>query len=397
MRKKIISGFVILLSLSTYAQNSSMKTLSLEDLSAFRPHAGNWQIVGDVMMNPKVDIHHEPAKPVEETEKKKKSKQEKAIPVETPKAVTFTAGKGILLNNNDETKKDNLVTVFEHGDLELELEVMLPKGSNSGLYLQGRYEVQLFDSWGVKNAKYSDIGGIFRNWEKESGKIYMGKAPLSNPCKAPGLWQSLKISFRAPKFDMSGRKIANAQFASVVLNGIKIHDHVEVPLPTGGPIENNEKSTGQLMIQGDHGAVAFRNIRYKVMRDINISITDLSYKTYKGNFKEVAQFATAKPIKSGTSKELTCEVLEDENGYGLIYKGTVTVPEEGDYTFIAGYSGGIVLTINDETLVNVQRPDSGGQVFGTLRLKAGNYPIVIANFKDASWMPPRLGLTDHSC
>ncbi len=147
MRKKIISGFVILLSLSTYAQNSSMKTLSLEDLSAFRPHAGNWQIVGDVMMNPKVDIHHEPAKPVEETEKKKKSKQEKAIPVETPKAVTFTAGKGILLNNNDETKKDNLVTVFEHGDLELELEVMLPKGSNSGLYLQGRCEVQLFDSW----------------------------------------------------------------------------------------------------------------------------------------------------------------------------------------------------------------------------------------------------------
>ena len=218
-------------------------------------------------------------------EGKKKNKKAKDTPATPqPQAVTFSQGKGVLLNMNDGTKKDNLVSTFEHGDIELELEVMIPKGSNSGIYLQGRYEIQLLDSWGVLDAKYSDIGGIYRNWEKEPGKIYMGKAPLSNPAKAPGLWQKMKISFRAPKFDSSGKKIANARFVSVELNGVKIHDNVEVPLPTGGPLENNEKPCGPLMIQGDHGPVAFRNINYRLMKDIKFSLTDISYKTYKGEF-----------------------------------------------------------------------------------------------------------------
>ncbi|MBK5279956.1 MAG: DUF1080 domain-containing protein [Bacteroidia bacterium] len=228
-------------------------------MSDFKPQAGNWQIVGDVTMNPNIDIH--PPKVVAPVEQKKKGKRVKEQPAaEHPKAVSFSAGKGILLNLNDETSKDNLITTFEHGDIELELEVMIPKGSNSGIYLQGRYEVQLLDSWGVKDPAYSDIGGIYRNWETEKGKIYMGKAPITNPAKAPGLWQKFKISFRAPKFNASGEKIANAKFVSVELNGVKIHDNVEVPLPTGGPVHNNEKPTGPLMIQGDHGPVAFLSL-----------------------------------------------------------------------------------------------------------------------------------------
>jgi hypothetical protein len=64
----------------------------------------------------------------------------------------------------------------------------------------------------------SDIGGIYLNWEKEKGKIYLGKAPLSNPAKAPGLWQKLKITFHAPRFDAAGKKIANSRFVSVDLS-----------------------------------------------------------------------------------------------------------------------------------------------------------------------------------
>ena len=91
--------------------------------------------------------------PVVETKKKGKKSREVQQPVAVkPQAVTFQAGTGILLNINDNVKKTNLVSVFEHGDIELEFEVMLPKGSNSGIYLQGRYEVQLFDSWGVKTS-----------------------------------------------------------------------------------------------------------------------------------------------------------------------------------------------------------------------------------------------------
>ncbi|NJO01592.1 MAG: DUF1080 domain-containing protein [Bacteroidia bacterium] len=97
----------------------------------------------------------------------------------------YQDGQGILINMNNDTLKDHLLTTWEHGDIELELEVMVPKGSNSGIYLQGRYEVQLLDSWGKADPAYSDIGGIYRNWETEPAKIYAGKAPSPMPPKPP--------------------------------------------------------------------------------------------------------------------------------------------------------------------------------------------------------------------
>jgi hypothetical protein len=384
----------LVLALAGATVQAQVKNLTLEDMSAFKTQAGNWRIVGDVTMDPTIDVHEHEAAPVEES--KKKSKKSKDQPVAKPQAVTFQPGKGILLNINDNVTKDNLVTAFEHGDIELELEVMLPKGSNSGIYLQGRYEVQLLDSWGVKDAKYSDIGGIYRNWESEKDKIYMGKAPLSNPAKAPGLWQKMKISFRAPRFDAAGKKIANARFVSVELNGVKIHDNVEVPLPTGGPIENNETASGPIMIQGDHGPVAFRNIQYKLMKEVKFSLSDITYKTYYGNFKTVSDFTSLKPSASGSIPELTCEVLENENAYGSSYAGNITVPEDGTYNFIISFTGGGVFTLNNQTMVDLQRADGWVRKGAPITLKAGTYPFEIFNYKDASWMPPRLGLSVES-
>lgn len=374
-----------------YGQDDSIKKLSLTDMSEFKSQAGNWQIVGDVAMNPMVDIHEHAEQPAPET--RKKNKKEKVQPVpQKPQAVTHQAGTGILLNLNDKTRKDNLVSVFEHGDIELELEVMLPKGSNSGIYLQGRYEVQLLDSWGVKDPSFSDIGGIYRNWETEKGKIYMGKAPLANAAKAPGLWQKMKISFRAPKFNDKGEKIANARFVSVELNGVRIHDNVEVPLPTGGPIENNEKAMGPLLIQGDHGPVAFRNIKYRLMKDVVFALSDINYKTFYGSFKTISEFSSLKPSESGSIPELTCEVLTNENAYGVIYTGNITVPEDGTYEFQVAYTGGGRLVINNKVANEFQRPDGWQFEKSTIALKAGKYPFEYYNYKDASWMPPRLGL-----
>ncbi len=391
MRKKLFVVCIVLLSATAYAQDNTVKSLPLDDMSAFKPQAGNWQIVGDVTMDRSIEVHHETA-PAPATEEKKKKKSKEA-PVATPQPVTFTAGKGILLNMNDNARKDNLVTAFEHGDIELDLEVMIPKGSNSGIYLQGRYEVQLLDSWGVKSPAYSDIGGIYRNWEREPGKIYMGKAPLSNPAKAPGLWQKMRISFRAPKFDASGTKIANARFVYVDLNGVRIHDNVEVPLPTGGPVENNEKAMGPLMIQGDHGPVAFRNIHYKLLKTLTASVSDISYKSFQGSFGEVDDFATLKPTKQGKLPELTVEVLDDEDLYGIIFNGNVTVPEDDTYIFELARTGGVVFKVNNQVLIDEQRKDAGGFKKASIALKAGTYPFEIANFKGASWMPPILGLT----
>lgn len=394
MLKRCFVVFMILSGFALRAQDSQMKTLPLNDMSAFKPQAGNWQIVGDVSMDRTVDIHGEekkPAAPVDDSKKKKKSKETEAAPAK-PKAVVVKAGTGVLLNQNDDVKKTNLQSVMEHGDIELELEVMLPKGSNSGIYLQGRYEVQLLDSWGVKDPKYSDIGGIYRNWEREPGKIYMGKAPLSNPAKAPGLWQSLKIVFKAPRFDASGNKVANARFVSVELNGVKIHDNVEVPLPTGGPVENNEKAMGPLMIQGDHGPVAFRNIRYKLMEDLKITLGEVSYKTYRGVFKSFEELTAAKPVKTGTSKELSIEVVDDENEYGAAFTGNITVPKDATYEFLFFFSGGGKLVVNNQTLVDIARTDARGRTRKEITLKAGTYPFEIYNFKGASWLPARLGL-----
>jgi hypothetical protein len=170
MLKKPFYLLLIVISLGAHAQQKNMKELPLNDLSSFRDQAGNWSIVGDVTMDRNIDVHPVPAEtPAPSTKKGKKSKSPEAPP--KPKAVTFTAGSGVLLNMNDDSKKDQLVTQLTHGDLDLEFEVMLPKGSNSGVYLQGRYEVQLLDSWGVKKPAYSDIatGRPIRprfTWEK---------------------------------------------------------------------------------------------------------------------------------------------------------------------------------------------------------------------------------------
>jgi hypothetical protein len=393
IRFAILTSISLLVFVSVQAQTSPLTPLPLDDMSAFREQAGNWQIVRDVFMDPTVDIHHPvttPA-PAPEAKKGKKVKQVPAPPA--PQAVTFQPGTGVLLNMNDDKKKSHLITNLQHGDIELELELMLPKGSNSGIYLQGRYEVQLFDSWGERNPKFSDIGGVYRNWEKEPGKIYMGKAPLSNPSKAPGLWQKMRIVFHAPRFDASGKKIANARFVLVQLNGVTIHDNVEVPLPTGGPLENNETAKGPLMIQGDHGPVAFRNIRYMITSELTANVSKLSYKAYKGRFNEVAAFESLKPVKSGTMGELTCEVLDDEDEFGLTYQGTIEVPRDDRYQFMLAYAGGGVLVVNGQTIIDFQRGDSWRQDIGSLDLKAGLHSFTIHYLKAASWLPPRLGLS----
>lgn len=361
--------------------------LELNDMSAFRPQAGNWKIVGDVTMDPNVDIHE---KSIEAPSPK--GKKNATLPAAPRQAVITKSGTGILLNENADSQKDNLVTAFEHGDIDLELELMLPKGSNSGIYLQGRYEIQLLDSWGVTSPKFSDIGGIFRNWESDPAKVYRGKAPLSNPSKAPGLWQKMKIVFRAPRFDDGGRKISNARFVSVELNGVKIHDNVEVPLPTGGPLENNEKEMAPLMIQGDHGPVAFRNIKYRLPKEIQVSLSNLEYQVFKGSFSSLDQLLVSKPVRSAKTSELSIQAVDADNDYGIIYKGNVTVPADDIYEFQLAFTGGVKLVVNGEEAVNVDRGDAGGRRSKSIALKSGTYPFEIHNFKYAGWMPPRLGL-----
>ena len=365
-----------------------MKTLPLKDLSQFKDQAGNWQIVGGVTMDPTKDIH----KKEEVVEKKKKKKAKKAVqPSAGP--VQFTQGEGILLNMNDDVKKDHLVTNWEHGDIDLELEVMLPKGSNSGIYLQGRYEVQLLDSWGKQNPSFGDIGGIYRNWEKDPEKSYMGKAPFTNAARAPGLWQKLYISFKAPRFNDKGEKISNATFIKVTLNGVVIHDNVEVPKHTGGPIEKNETAKGPLMIQGDHGPVAFRNIRYLAYEAQPVRTSNITYDYYEGEFGKIQDFLDGKPVNSGSGNKISWEYSSKEDLFGLVISGNLEVPKDGTYHFTIRCNGGARLAIDDQTVVDHDvwhRINERGR--GSKTLTAGSHAFKVYYFKNINWLSPGLGL-----
>ena len=126
---------------------------------------------------------------------------------------------------------------------------MVPKGSNSGIYLMGRYEIQILDSFGRQKLGMGDMGAI-----------YGVAIPTLNACKKPGEWQKYVIDFQAPRFD-GKKKTGNAKFLKVELNGQVIHDNIEVTKGATGGALGGEVPMGPLMFQGDHGPVAFRNIR----------------------------------------------------------------------------------------------------------------------------------------
>ena len=118
---------------------------------------------------------------------------------------------------------------------------------NSGVYVQGRYEVQILDSYGLKS-KNNDCGAI-----------YEVAAPKENACKAPSVWQSFDIDFTAPVFE-NGKKTEPARM-TVHHNGVKIHDDVPIPVDnTRAGLGGDPSKPGPILLQ-DHGhPVQFRNV-----------------------------------------------------------------------------------------------------------------------------------------
>jgi hypothetical protein len=173
-------------------------------------------------------------------------------------------GSGILVNG-PAGKTTDIYTILAHADCEVHIEFTVPKGSNSGVYFQGRYEVQVFDSFGKNEETFTDCGGIYARWIDNQN--VEGHAPRTNASKAPGEWQSFDVRFTAPKFDQDGKKTANARFDWVKHNGVLIHENVEVNGPTRAAMDDTkEVPVGPLMLQGDHGPVAYRNVRMRLIK-----------------------------------------------------------------------------------------------------------------------------------
>ena len=175
------------------------------------------------------------------------------ISSENPELLTNQGGFGEMINLT--ARHGDSIDIYSEqkiGDCRIELQVMVPKGSNSGVYVMGEYEIQVLDSWGRTQMGPGDMGAI-----------YGASSPSVNACKKPGKWQKYVIEFQAPKFDTDGRKTENARFLKVELNGQVLHKNLEMSGPTPGGVTGKEAPTGPLMFQGNHGPVAYRNIILK--------------------------------------------------------------------------------------------------------------------------------------
>ncbi len=240
MRALLLACFVALLASLTAAAAEGTEWIELigekSTLDVWRKPTGKWIVAGDAAVDPKNE-----------------------------RRLAARPGKGVLVNGKTGRER-NLVTREAFGDVEVEVEFLIPRRSNSGVKFQGVYEIQILDSYGKKKELTGDdCGGIYPRAEERPKYHHIDKgiAPRVNACKPPGEWQKLHAIFLAPRFDSEGKKTASARLKRATLNGKLIHDNVELKTPTGSNWKKKEVATGPLLLQGDHGPVAFRNVRVR--------------------------------------------------------------------------------------------------------------------------------------
>lgn len=136
----------------------------------------------------------------------------------------------------------DLVTDQKFQNFTVKYDYMVPNDSNSGFYLRGRYEIQILGDYASGKATKTC-----------NGSLYNFKAPDKFVSKPGSEWQTVEAT-------IIGNKI------TVIQNGVKIHDNVEVTKGTGGELDNNHDQPGPIFLQGDHGTVWFRNLRIKELK-----------------------------------------------------------------------------------------------------------------------------------
>ena len=153
-------------------------------------------------------------------------------------ASQWEAADGVLRNKKGGA---NLITDRTFTDFKLHIEFRYPPHGNSGVYLRGRYEVQVADE------DQMEVGAL--------GAVYGLLAPNQHAAKGPGEWQSFDIT-------LVGRRV------TVALNGKTIVCDAEIPGVTGGALDSKEGEPGPIYLQGDHGPVEFRNITLTPAKEV---------------------------------------------------------------------------------------------------------------------------------
>jgi len=147
--------------------------------------------------------------------------------------VNWAVADGVM--SSADKQGNNLVSKETFKDFKIEAEYAIAAGSNGGIYLRGRYEMQLLDDFGKPADLHSHMA------------IYGRTAPAVNASKPAGEWQKVEVI-------LVGNRV------SVILNGQKIHDNAVIEGITGGALDASELESGPIMLQGDHGKVSFRTV-----------------------------------------------------------------------------------------------------------------------------------------
>ena len=343
------------------SSSDAQKVIFLKDLSSFKEPGKTWRMAGGISAD-----------------------------LEKPNVFEITDGSHIIVNLPDKKNKGaDLFTRDEYGDMDLELDFMMAKKSNSGIYLHGRYELQLMDSWELKTPTAGSHGGIYQRWDEkrpEGQKGYEGFPARQNASRAPGLWQKLRISFQAPRFDASGKKIQNAKMLKVELNGVTIHEDVELTGPTRGGV-GEEKLAGPLRFQGDHGAVAFRNIK----------ITDYGQSRPA---EEPGRPNRVYPILvDGTESPVFRSFMDLPAGKRVVHAVSVASDSKTHYTYdtdtgmlLQVWRGGFL----DATPMWFSRGDGSSRPLGAVQRFGDPAPMIARlSSRQASWKTDTLGTGFH--
>ena len=257
--------------LGSQAQVASEGTI---DLTAFNQPIAGWQALGDV-----------------------------AVPWTNQRAMDGSPGEGLWAHiPKRKNKADDLITTSAYGDIELEFDYLLASGSRATVYLHDAYPMVLADDGSGVSPHVESNGGI------------PGYAPRQQVSRAPGLWQHLKVAFKAPRFDNAGTKIAPARLLRAELNGIVIHEDIPLqPLPGRA-----EKSLAPLRIAVANGPIAFRNAK----------ITPLSEKSAQPNWNN------PDPIWVQAQVNTTLRSFMDiPGGIRVVHAISVGHPQRVHYTY----------------------------------------------------------------
>src|SRR5690606_27957245 len=185
-----------------------------------------------------------------------------------------------------------------------------------------------------------------------------------------------------------GNKVKNAWFEEVWLNGVLIHSNVEVTGPTEAAMFNDEQPTGPLVIQGDHGPVALKNIQYKLYGDSKLMFSNLTLREYEGEYQDLINMDSLKLGNESEVEKLDLSELKRSNSRKIVsLSGTMEIPASGDYLFEMGLNGGGVFIVNNDTLINLNE-DLGyayERRFAEIVLEKGTLPFTIIYNKKFPW------------